>query len=244
MEAHAVVSQQEWLAARKALLAKEKAFTRARDALSEERRALPWVKIEKSYVFDGPSGKETLSSLFGGRSQLIVKHFMFGPDWEEGCVCCSVHADHIDGALQHLEHHDVSLVAVARAPIERIQVFKRRMGWRFTWVSSFGSDFNHDFNVSYTPEQIERGEMFYNYEMRRIDSDELSGVSVFYKDASGDIFHTYSCFARGGEMFLGAYAYLDVTPKGRDETKNGNLTDWVLHHDKYDAVDARASCCA
>ncbi len=244
MTTHQIVSRDAWIAARRALLAKEKAFTRTRDALSEERRALPWIKVEKAYMFDGPVGKETLSDLFGGRSQLIVKHFMFGPDWEEGCVGCSFHADHIDGALPHLEHHDVTLLAVSRAPLARIETFKKRMGWRFKWVSSFGSDFNYDFNVSFTPEQIERGEMFYNYEMRRIDSDELSGVSVFCKDASGDIFHTYSSFARGGEMFLGAYSYLDITPKGRDETKNGNLTDWVLHHDKYDAPSTQASCCA
>ncbi len=234
---HKVVSREEWLVARKALLADEKALTRARDALSEERRRLPWVRVEKAYVFDGPDGRETLADLFAGRSQLIIKHFMLGPDWEEGCVGCSFQSDHIDGALPHLEHHDVTLLAVSRAPFDKIEAFRKRMGWRFKWVSSFGSDFNYDYNVSFTPEQVASGEMYYNFEKRRIDSDELSGISVFYKDSGGDIFHTYSQYARGGEMMIGTYNWLDITPKGREENVRGNLTDWVRHHDRYDIGD-------
>jgi len=240
---HKVVSRDEWLAARKAHLASEKALTRARDALAQERRELPWVRVEKEYVFDGPNGKETLADLFAGRSQLIVKHFMLGPDWEEGCVGCSFQSDHIDGALPHLEHHDVTLLAVSRALFDKIEAFRKRMGWRFKWVSSFGSDFNYDYNVSFTPEQIETGEMYYNYEKRRIDSDELSGISVFYRNEDGDIFHTYSQYARGGEMMIGTYHYLDITPKGREETGRGNLTDWVRHHDKYEDTAGEESCC-
>jgi len=234
---HKVVSRDEWLAARKALLANEKALTRARDALSEERRRLPWVRVEKEYVFDGPDGRETLADLFAGRSQLIVKHFMLGPDWEEGCVGCSFQSDHIDGVLPHLEHHDVTLLAVSRAPFDKIDAFKKRMGWRFKWVSSFASDFNYDYNVSFTPGQIASGEMYYNFEKCRIDSDELSGISVFHKDSGGDIFHTYSQYARGGEMMIGTYSWLDITPKGREENVRGNLTDWVRHHDRYGADD-------
>ncbi len=230
---HKVASREEWLVARKALLANEKALTKARDALSRERRELPWVRVDKEYVFEGPNGKDTLADLFAGRSQLIVKHFMLGPDWEEGCVGCSFQSDHIDGALPHLEHHDVTLLAVSRAPLDKIEAFKKRMGWRFKWVSSHGSDFNYDYNVSFTPEQIAKGEMFYNFEMRRIDSDELSGISVFHKDADGEIFHTYSQYARGGEAMIGTYSWLDITPKGRQETGRGNLTDWVRHHDRY-----------
>ena len=235
-----VVSRDEWLAARKELLRKEKEFTRLRDQLSAERRALPWVKVEKTYVFDGADGKVTLADLFDGRSQLVVKHFMFGPDWSEGCVGCSFELDHTEGALQHLEHHDVSYVVVSRAPLAKTESFRRRMGWRVRWVSSFGNDFNFDFNVSFTPEEIAAGKATYNYREGAQVIDEMSGRSVFYKDASGQVFHTYSSFARGGEMFLGSYAFLDITPKGRDETINGNLTDWVRHHDRYD--DTGSSC--
>jgi predicted dithiol-disulfide oxidoreductase (DUF899 family) len=235
-----VVSRDEWLAARKELLRKEKEFTRLRDQLSAERRALPWVKVEKTYVFDGADGKVTLADLFDGRSQLVVKHFMFGPDWSEGCVGCSFELDHTEGALQHLEHHDVSYVVVSRAPLAKTESFRRRMGWRVRWVSSFGNDFNFDFHVSFTPEEIAAGKATYNYREGAQVIDEMSGRSVFYKDASGQVFHTYSSFARGGEMFLGSYAFLDITPKGRDETINGNLTDWVRHHDRYD--DTGSSC--
>ena len=236
MTQHRVVSRDEWLAARKALLVKEKEFTRLRDQLSAERRELPWIKVAKTYIFDGPNGRETLADLFGGRSQLIVKHFMLGPEWSEGCVGCSFEVDHVEGALPHLEHHDVTYVVVSRAPPAKIEAFKKRMGWHFKWVSSYGSDFNYDYHVSFTPDEIAKGEAYYNYETRKIGIDELSGRSVFYKDENGDIFHTYSAYARGGESFLGTYAFLDITPKGRNETGPGhNLTDWVRHHDRYDA---------
>jgi predicted dithiol-disulfide oxidoreductase (DUF899 family) len=231
---HEMVSRGEWLAARKELLRKEKEFTRLRDQLTAARRALPWVKVEKSYVFDGPNGKETLADLFAGRSQLIVKHFMFGPDWTEGCVGCSFELDHAIGALMHIEHHDVSYAVVSRAPLVKSEPFRRRMGWQVKWVSSYASDFNFDFNVSFSPEQIAGGDACYNYQAGAAVGEEMSGRSVFYKDARGQIFHTYSSFARGGEMFLLSYAFLDITPKGRDETGNGNLTDWVRHHDRYD----------
>jgi predicted dithiol-disulfide oxidoreductase (DUF899 family) len=239
---HAVVSEQEWLEARRQLLAEEKAFTRMRDRLAAMRRALPWVKVEKNYAFEGPEGPVTLSDLFQGRSQLIVKHFMFGPDWEEGCVGCSFECDHVEGALIHLEHHDVSYAVVSRAPIEKIEAYRRRMGWRFTWVSSYQNDFNFDFHVSFRPEDVVDGQVYYNYEQRPFEIDELSGRSVFYKDQAGEIFHTYSAFARGGEMFLGTYSYLDITPNGRNETINGNLTDWVRRHDQYNDNGAE-SCC-
>jgi predicted dithiol-disulfide oxidoreductase (DUF899 family) len=233
MQQPQIVSRDEWLAARKQLLTKEKELTRLHDQLSAERRALPWVKVEKPYVFDGPRSKETLADLFDGRSQLIVKHFMFGPDWPEGCVGCSFESDHVGGALAHLEHHDVTYIAVSRAPFPKIEAFRRRMGWRFKWISSLGNDFNYDFHVSFTPEQRATGEMYYNYDHRPFLSEEMSGRSVFYKNAAGEVFHTYSSFGRGGEMHLGTYHYLDITPKGREETVNGNMTDWVRHHDKY-----------
>jgi predicted dithiol-disulfide oxidoreductase (DUF899 family) len=240
MTHHQIVSRDEWIAARRELLRKEKDFTRLRDQLSAERRALPWVKVEKEYHFDTPSGTQSLGDLFDGRSQLVTKHFMYGPDWTDGCVGCSFEMDHIEGALVHLEHHDVSYVAVSRAPLAKLEAFKRRMGWRFRWVSSYGSDFNYDFHVSFTPEQVASGKAYYNYELRDVGIDELSGRSVFYRDEAGDIFHTYSSYARGGELFLGSYAVLDITPKGRDETINGNLTDWVRHHDRYQDEDEGA----
>jgi len=194
--------------------------------LSAERRELPWVKIEKLYVFDGPSGKETLSDLFDGRSQLVVKHFMLGRGWKEGCVGCSFEVDHIEGALVHLEHHDVTYVAISRAPLAEIEAFKKRMGWRFKWVLSYSIDFNYDYHVSFTSEESAKGKVYYNYEMRDFQSEELSGLSVFYKDEAGDIFHTYSAYARGAEEVLGTYMILDLTPKGRNETgPSFDLTD-------------------
>jgi len=230
-----VVTRDEWLAARKALLAEEKALTQARDRLSAKRRALPWVKLDKGYAFEGPQGKVTLAELFEGRSQLIVQHFMLGPGWKEGCVGCSFAADHIEGALVHLEHHDVNFVAVSRAPLPEIAAFRKRMGWRFTWVSSYGSDFNFDFNVSFTREQLAKGKVVYNYEPVDTGIEELPGASVFYKDKAGNVFHSYSSYGRGGEELLGTYMLLDMTPKGRNETgPNRNLTDWVRHHDRYD----------
>jgi predicted dithiol-disulfide oxidoreductase (DUF899 family) len=228
-----VVSEAAWLAARKELLAEEKKLTRARDALNAKRRELPWVKVEKEYVFDTPDGKKTLADLFNGRSQLIVKHFMFGPEWKEGCVGCSFEVDHIEGALVHLENHDVSFVAVSRAPLGKIEAFKKRMGWRFRWVSSYENDFNYDYHVSFRPEEIASGHVFYNWEVQPFHSDELSGESVFYKDDEGNVFHTYSVYARGLEEILGTYVLLDITPKGRNENINHNLTDWVRHHDRY-----------
>jgi len=236
-----IVSQEEWLTARKQLLVKEKEFTRLRDQLNEERHNLPWVKIEKRYEFDTPNGRQTLADLFDGRSQLVVKHFMFGPDWTDGCVGCSFEMDHMDGVVVHLEHHDVTYIAVSRAPLSRLEAFRQRMGWRFKWVSSYGSDFNYDFHVSFRPDEIASGKAYYNYEQRDVGIDELSGRSVFYRDVAGDVFHTYSSFARGGELGLGAYAVLDITPKGRNETINGNMTDWVRHHDRYD--DSGGACC-
>jgi predicted dithiol-disulfide oxidoreductase (DUF899 family) len=240
-----IVSQDEWLAARKQLLAEEKKLTRHRDEVDRLRRALPWTKVEKNYVFDGPGGKVTLSDLFAGRSQLIVSHFMFGPDWEQGCVGCSFRSDHVAGALVHLENHDVSFVTVSRAPWPKIAAFQQRMGWPFQWVSSFASDFNFDFHVSFTPEEIATGKIDYNYgEQRQNLGEEGSGLSVFYKDESGEIFHTYSTFGRGDEMVDTAYMYLDLTPKGRDETgPHFNLMDWVRHHDKYAAPQKTSSCC-
>ncbi len=236
MQQHPTVSPDEWLVARTKLLEKEKEFTRLRDRLSAERRALPWVKVEKDYVFDGPGGKQTLADLFGGRSQLIVKHFMFGPDWSEGCVGCSFELDHVAGILVHLAQQDVSYVVVSRGPLAKIEAFKRRMGWHVKWVSSAASDFNYDFHVSFTPDEIARGEAYYNYGRRKIGIDEMSGRSVFYKDENGSVFHTYSSYGRGGEDFLGTYRLLDIVPKGRNERVNGNLTDWVRHHDRYETT--------
>ena len=236
-----IVSREEWIQARKRLLAKEKAFTRLRDQLSEERRGLPWVRIEKPYRFEGPGGIETLSDLFGGRSQLIIKHFMLAPGQKNPCVGCSFEVDHIDGIVVHLEHNDVSYVVVARAPFVEIETVRQRMGWRFKWVSSLGSDFNYDFGASFTKEQIARGEAFYNYELGSVPFEEMSGRSVLFKDPNGEIFHTYSSWGRGGEDILGAYRYFDLTPKGRNE--NGpyhNMHDWLRHHDRYeDAVAER-----
>ena len=231
---HQIVSQEEWLARRKKLLSQEKEFTRLRDQLSAERRELPWVKVDKHYVFDGPDGKETLADLFDGRSQLIVYHFMFGPGWEQGCPSCSFVSDHIDGANWHLPQRDVTLLAVSRAPLPEIEAFKQRMGWGFKWVSSYGNDFNHDYHVSFTPDEMARGEVYYNYGMEQFPSEEAPGVSVFYKDPSGAIFHTYSAYARGLDMLVGAYNYLDLVPKGRDEADLPWTMAWVRHHDRYD----------
>ena len=230
---HRVVSQEEWLAARKQLLRKEKEFTRFRDQLSAERRELPWVRVDKEYVFDGPDGKETLADLFDGRSQLMVYHFMFGPGWEQGCPSCSFVSDHIDGANWHLPHRDVTLLAVSRAPLAQIEAFKQRMGWRFKWVSSYENDFNHDFHVSFTPDEMARGEVYYNYTTTEFPSEEAPGLSAFYQDPNGAVFHTYSTYARGLDMLVGAYNYLDLAPKGRDEAALPWTMAWVRHHDRY-----------
>jgi predicted dithiol-disulfide oxidoreductase (DUF899 family) len=229
-----VVSPEEWLRARKAHLAKEKEFTRLRDELSRQRRELPWEKVEKQYVFDGPGGKQTLADLFGKRSQLIVYHFMFGPGWKEGCPSCSYLADHFDGAGTHLAHRDVAFAAISRATIAEIEAFKKRMGWRFPWVSSFGSDFNYDYRVSFTPQEKANGKIQYNYELTEFFSEEGPGASVFYKDKAGDIFHTYSSFARGLDVLVGTYNFLDLAPKGRDEDGLAFSMAWVRHHDRYE----------
>jgi predicted dithiol-disulfide oxidoreductase (DUF899 family) len=242
MEPHKIVSRQEWTEARKAFLDKEKEFTRARDRLSAERRALPWVKVDKAYVFDTPEGKKTLAELFDGRSQLIVYHFMLGPDWEEGCPSCSFLADHFDGANIHLAQRDVTFVAISRAPLAEIEAFRRRMGWRFPWVSSFGSDFNFDYQVSFADVAVGK-DGDYNYERQEIVSDEMPGASVFYKDETGGVFHTYSAYARGLDILVGAYNFLDLTPKGRDEAELPWTMAWVRHHDRYESAKPSHSCC-
>ena len=239
---HKVVSQDEWLAARKALLAKEKEFTRQRDGLSAQRRELPWVKVEKAYSFDGPRGRETLAGLFGGKSQLLVYHFMLGPGWVQGCPSCSYLADHFDGANIHLAQRDVSLVVVSRAPLAEIEAYKKRMGWKFKWVSSYGSDFNRDFHVSFTPEEKARGKVEYNYEMTEFPSEEAPGLSAFVTDG-GAIYHTYSAYARGLDILVGAYNFLDLAPKGRDEGGLPWSMAWVKRHDEYEAAVPKGGCC-
>jgi predicted dithiol-disulfide oxidoreductase (DUF899 family) len=243
MEPHKIVSREAWLAERVRLLAQEKAFTRERDRLSAARRALPWVRVDKQYVFDAPEGKRTLADLFEGRSQLVVDHFMLGPGWGEGCVGCSFGADHVEGSRAHLEHHDVSGVAVSRAPLAEIEAYKKRMGWNFRWVSSYDNDFNYDYHVSFTTEELAKGKAYYNYRMTDVAIEELAGLSVFFKDGD-DVFHTYSSFARGAEELLTTYMVLDLTPKGRNETgPHHNLMDWVKRHDEYENTPGTASCC-
>jgi predicted dithiol-disulfide oxidoreductase (DUF899 family) len=227
-----VVSEAEWLVARKDLLTREKELTRLRDEVSRHRRELPRVEIEKEYVFDGPDGKEALADLFDGRSQLVVYHFMLGPGWEEGCKSCSYLADHFDGANRHLPHRDVTFVVISRAPLAEIELFKKRMGWRFKWVSSNGNDFNFDYHVSFTKDEEAKGEVYYNYETTEFLSDELPGLSVFYRNEDGDVFHTYSTYARGLDTLVGAYNFLDLVPKGRDENPESTM-DWVRRHDQY-----------
>jgi predicted dithiol-disulfide oxidoreductase (DUF899 family) len=231
---HAVVSREEWLSARTALLAKEKEFTQLRDDLSRQRRELPWEKVDKTYIFDGPSGKETLAQLFGKRSQLVVYHFMFSPDWNEGCPHCSFWADNFNGIDVHLNHRDVSFVAISRAPLAKLKAFKKRMGWTFKWVSSGQTDFNYDYQASFTPKEILSGAVFYNYSKTKMDMSDREGVSVFYKEKSGAVFHTYSSYARGIDMLNGAYHFLDLAPKGRDEDRLKFTQEWVRYHDKYE----------
>jgi predicted dithiol-disulfide oxidoreductase (DUF899 family) len=230
---HAIVSREQWLSLRKELLLKEKELTRARDRINAERRTLPWVRVDKDYVFDAPSGEISLADLFDGRSQLVIYHFMFGPDWNEGCPSCSFVSDHIDGTLVHLAARDVTLAMVSRAPLVKIEAFKKRMGWRFKWVSSYGSDFNRDFHVSFTKAEMTRGKVDYNYTLQEFPSDEAPGLSVFCKDSSGDVFHTYSTYGRGLEPLVGTYMILDLVPKGRDEDHLGFTMEWVRHHDRY-----------
>ena len=233
-EKHNVVSQKKWLAARKAFLVKEKKFTKLRDELGRQRRALPWEKVEKEYVFNGPDGRETLAELFDGKSQLIVYHFMFGPDWNEGCAHCSFWADHFDGTRIHLRHRDTTLVVVSRAPLKKLEAFRKRMGWKFKWVSSFNNDFNFDYHVSFKPEETKSGKVFYNYRKTAMDMEEREGVSAFCKDRNGDLFHTYSSYERGIDMLNTTYHFLDLTAKGRDEDGLEFTQSWVRFHDRYE----------
>ncbi len=232
MTTHRVVSQEEWIEARRKHLAREKEFTRLRDQLSQERRELPWVKVEKHYVFDGPRGKESLADLFAGRRQLVVQHFMLDPSWTEGCKSCSFWVDNFDGITVHLEHRDVTYVAISRAPYSVIQAYKKRMGWQVTWVSSFNNDFNRDYHVTFTPEELEQHKAYYNYTTGTFPAPEAPGISVFYRDDDGAIYHTYSTYARGLDMLNGAYHLLDLVPKGRDEAGRG--MDWLRRHDEYE----------
>jgi predicted dithiol-disulfide oxidoreductase (DUF899 family) len=232
MSAHPVVSHQKWVHARKQLLAREKAFTHERDALSRERREFPWEKVEKQYVFDGPKGKETLADLFAGKSQLVVYHFMFGADWKEGCPACSFWADNFNGIITHLKQRDTTMVAISRAALPKLEAFKKRMGWSFKWLSSGDNGFNRDYDVAFTPEEVASENALYNYTMQNPLATEREGVSVFFKDPDGNVFHTYSAYARGIDLVNTAYNYLDLVPKGRDEDENG-LPGWIRHHDKY-----------
>src|SRR5579863_7694793 len=229
---HKVVSEAEWIKARKKLLVKEKKFTRMEAALSEERRSLPWVKVTKQYTFDGADGKKTLADLFEGRSQLVIYHFMFTPEDKAGCRHCSLRADGFDGINVHLKHRDVTMIAVSRAPYEKLAAYRKRMGWTFNWVSSGSTDFNLDYHFSFTPEDIAAGKAFFNYKFQDPGPTEREGHSVFFKDERGDIFHTYACYSRGNELFNLHYHYLDVVPKGRDEDGRGPF--WVRRHDEYD----------
>jgi len=234
MQNHKVVSREEWLSAHQHHLAKEKEFTRLRDQLSQERHELPWVKVDKPYIFDGPNGKESLSEVFAGRSQLLVYHFMFGPEWSEGCKSCSFWADNFNSIIVHLNQRDATMVAISRAPLEKLLAFQKRMGWTFKWLSSSGNDFNSDFHVSFTKDDLAKGPTYYNYRVRETPAEgEAPGLSVFYRDASRAIFHTYSCYGRGLDMLNGAYHHLDVLPKGRDEAGLSYPQEWVKHHDKY-----------
>jgi predicted dithiol-disulfide oxidoreductase (DUF899 family) len=241
---HRVVSRDEWLAERKRLLAREKELTRLRDRIAGERRALPWVRIDKNYCFDAPEGRRTLAELFEGRRQLLVQHFMFGPGWEQGCPSCSFMADHSDGMNVHLAHRDVTLVAVSRAPLADIERFRQRMGWQFKWVSSHGSDFNYDFGVSFTAEEVAKGEIHYNYGRWPYAYEEWPGVSVFYKDDANEVFHTYSTYGRGVEVMMGTYSMLDLTPKGRDERDVEHKMEWVRHHDRYEPAPVEKAAAA
>jgi predicted dithiol-disulfide oxidoreductase (DUF899 family) len=246
---HPVVSSDLWLAERQALLAREKELTRLSDQIARERRALPWERVEKHYLFDAPEGSRTLADLFEGRRQLLVQHFMLGPGWEQGCPSCSFMADHSDGMNVHLAHRDTTLVAISRAPLVEIERFRRRMGWQFKWVSSNGSDFNYDFRVSFTPQDQASGDAVYNFATQPFQGEEAPGISAFYKDDAGSVFRTYSTYGRGVEVMMGTYRLLDLTPKGRDEDNLAHGMAWVRHHDRYAPAAAAkpapeaASCC-
>lgn len=242
---HPVVSREQWLVQRKQLLAREKELTRLHDQVARERRALPWVRVNKDYVFDTAEGPRALGDLFDGRGQLLVQHFMLGPGWEQGCPSCSYMADHLDGMSIHLAHRDLALLVVSRAPLAEIERFRGRMGWRFRWASSHGSDFNHDFGVSFTREELARGEVDYNFVRQPFPSEEAPGISVFRRGEDGTVFHTYSTYGRGVEVMMGTYALLDLTPKGRHEQGLAHTMEWVRHHDRYEPAPAATagSCC-
>ncbi|MCW5688122.1 MAG: DUF899 domain-containing protein [Pseudolabrys sp.] len=244
MTTHAIASQDQWLEARRDLLAAEKDLSRRSDQVAHLRRQLPWVRVEQDYVFEGPDGHQKLAELFDGRRQLLVQHFMLAPGWEEGCKSCSYMADHSDGMIPHLAQRDTAFVAISRAPYAEIVRFKRRMGWKFKWLSSNGSSFNYDFRVSFTPDEAAKGSQAYNYGSSPYGQEELPGVSVFFKDDNGDVFHTYSTYGRGVDVMMGTYRMLDLTPKGRDETGEATRMGWVRHHDRYEPVKtAGAACC-
>jgi len=233
LDNHRIVSKDEWLAARSALLKKEKEFTLLRDKLGQQQRDMPWVLVDKKYLFDGPNGKQTLSDLFDGRSQLIVYHFMYDPNWDAGCPSCSFWADNFNGIVVHLNQRDVTMIAVSKAPYSKIGEYKKRMGWNFKWVSSYDNDFNFDYHVSFTLEELSEKKAFYNYNLQDTHSPEREGVSVFYKDTAGHVFHTYSAYARGIDVLNVAYHYLDLVPKGRDEEGHEFPQFWVRRHDEY-----------
>ena len=243
MQPHKIVSRQEWIEARTAHMAREKELTRAREALSEERRNLPWVEVEKDYVFEGPGGEITLADLFKGRPQLVVQHVMFKPEWDAACKSCSFWADGIERIVPHLAARDTTMVAVSRAPMAKLEAFKKRMGWTFEWVSSGENDFNHDYGVTFTREEIDKGDRKYNFGTTPFYGDELPGISVFYRDEAGGVFHTYSCYARGLDMMNAAYHYLDLTPLGRHEEGLPYPMDWVRLRDQYQPEAAKADCC-
>jgi len=230
---HKIVSNKDWIEARRQFLTKEKEFTRLQDEVSQQRRELPWERVEKAYVFDGPGGQEALADLFAGKSQLIVYHFMFGPDWDAGCPSCSFWADNFNGIDIHLKHRDISFLAISRAPLPKLEAYKRRMGWSFKWVSSNSNDFNFDFNASFTPEEVANGTAFWNFSEQKPGATEVTGISVFYKDQDGQIFHTYSCYQRGVDLMNGAYNYMDLAPKGRDEADQVPTMAWLRRHDEY-----------
>jgi len=232
VQTHEVVSNDRWTEARKALLRKEKEFTRLRDQLSQDRRDLPWERVDKNYVFEGPAGKQSLSDLFGDSHQLIIYHFMFDPSWDEGCKSCSYWADNFNGIPVHLKARDVSFAAISRAPLAKIEAYRKRMGWDFLWASSFENDFNCDFNVTFSEEELAKDQCYYNYTMQSFPDAEAPGVSVFYKDNAGKIYHTYSAYSRGIDIINGAYNFLDFVPKGRDEGESTQR--WVRRHDEYD----------
>ena len=246
---HPVVSTDRWVAERKTLLAHEKELMRLHDQIARERRALPWERVDKGYAFDTPQGRRSLAELFEGRRQLLVQHFMLAPGWEQGCPSCSFMADHTDGMNVHLAHRDITMIAVSRAPLAEIERFRRRMGWQFEWVSSHGSDFNHDFAVSFGPDDERDGKLVYNFATQPFQGEEAPGISVFYKNDAGEVFHTYSTYGRGVEVMMGAYNLMDLTPQGRGERDVAYKMEWVRHHDRYEPAAAEksaataASCC-